>query len=49
MANTPGIETTLSGDRLSGEVEAFLYGTNPWWQGKPMRPLPLKSILSITC
>lgn len=31
---------TLFGIRLSGELEEFLRNTNPWWMGKPMRPLP---------
>jgi predicted AAA+ superfamily ATPase len=34
------LEHALFGVRLAGEVEAFLVDTNPWWQGKPMRPLP---------
>ncbi len=34
------VEDTLFGARLVPELEAFLYDTNPWWQGKPMRPLP---------
>ncbi len=25
---------------LSRELVDFLYDTNPWWRGKPMRPLP---------
>ena len=33
-------EPTLFGVRLPGELEAFLSDTNPWWQSKPMRPLP---------
>lgn len=35
-----GPEPTLFGVRLPGELEAFLWDTNPWWQGKPMRVLP---------
>jgi predicted AAA+ superfamily ATPase len=31
---------TLFGIRLPGELEEFLRNTNPWWMGKPMRPLP---------
>lgn len=34
------VENTLFGVQLRPELEAFLYDTNPWWQGKPMRPLP---------
>lgn len=34
------LEPTLFGDRLPGDLEAFLSGTNPWWNDKPMRPLP---------
>lgn len=33
-------EETLFGIRLSAELEAYLWDTNPWWQGKPLRPLP---------
>ncbi|MBC7226267.1 MAG: ATP-binding protein [Thermoflexales bacterium] len=33
-------ETTLFGVRLPAAVERFLVDTNPWWRGKPMRPLP---------
>lgn len=25
---------------LGANLEAFLYDTNPWWQDKPLRPLP---------
>src|SRR4030042_7111942 len=35
-----GVEHSLFGTRLSGELEYFLFDTNPWWKGKPMRPLP---------
>jgi len=31
---------TLFGVRLTEELASFLEDTNPWWQGKPMRPLP---------
>lgn len=31
---------TIFGIRLPGELEEFLRNTNPWWIGKPMRPLP---------
>lgn len=34
------LESTLFGLRLSEELEAFLWDTNPWWQDKPMRLLP---------
>lgn len=35
------LEQSLFGVVLSvPELEAFLRDTNPWWQGKPMRPLP---------
>jgi len=34
------LEHTLFGVRLVAELEAFLWDTNPWWQGKPMRVLP---------
>lgn len=34
------LEHTLFGIRLSPELEAFLWDTNPWWQDKPMHPLP---------
>ncbi len=33
-------QQTLFGVRLAGELEAFLWDINPWWQGRPMRPLP---------
>ncbi|MBI3327368.1 MAG: ATP-binding protein [Nitrospinae bacterium] len=39
MSNS-GLEHTLFGVQLAPELEAFLADTNPWWQGKPMRPLP---------
>jgi predicted AAA+ superfamily ATPase len=35
-----GLDYSLFGPRLSSELEAFLYDTNPWWRDKPMRPLP---------
>jgi predicted AAA+ superfamily ATPase len=31
---------TLFGIALRGELEGFLYDTNPWWQDKPMPPQP---------
>ena len=31
---------SLFGVRLSQELEDFLRGVNPWWNGKPMRTLP---------
>jgi predicted AAA+ superfamily ATPase len=31
---------TLFGITLPAELEGFLYDINPWWQGKPMPPLP---------
>lgn len=34
------LETTLFGLSLPPAVEQFLVDTNPWWQGKPMPPLP---------
>jgi len=34
------LEHTLFGDKLPPELEDYLWETNPWWQGKPMRPLP---------
>jgi predicted AAA+ superfamily ATPase len=33
-------EETLFGVALPGELEAYLRDTNPWWQQKPLRPLP---------
>lgn len=33
-------EHTLFGIQLPEELEAYLWDTNPWWQQKPMRPLP---------
>ncbi len=33
-------DKTLFGDSLPRELELFLMKTNPWWQGKPMGPLP---------
>ena len=33
-------EEALFGVQLPGDLEAFLRDTNPWWAGKPMRPLP---------
>lgn len=33
-------EVAFFGEQLPAEVEAFLFDTNPWWQGKAMRPLP---------
>lgn len=34
------LDHTLFGTQLPGGLEAFLFDTNPWWQQKPMRPLP---------
>jgi len=34
------LERTPPGTRLPAALEAFLWDINPWWQGKPMRPLP---------
>ncbi|MDZ7343620.1 MAG: AAA family ATPase [candidate division KSB1 bacterium] len=34
------LEPTRFGIRLPEELEAYLWDTNPWWQQKPMRPLP---------
>jgi hypothetical protein len=34
------IKNGLFGPWLSEELEHHLRSTNPWWQGKPMRPLP---------
>jgi predicted AAA+ superfamily ATPase len=31
---------TLFGLRLPHSLEAFIFDVNPWWQGKPTRPLP---------
>ena len=36
----PELANTLFGVQLTGELEAFLRDTNPWWGGKPMRVLP---------
>ncbi len=33
-------ESTLGGISLPAPVEAFLWDTNPWWRGKPARPVP---------
>ncbi len=33
-------ENTLWGISLPALVEAFLWETNPWWRGKPARPVP---------
>ncbi len=38
--NKNKVEDTLFGARLAPDMEYFLYDTNPWWRGKPMRPLP---------
>ena len=39
--NGIGIERASSGLGLPAILEAFLFDTsNPWWQGRPMRPLP---------
>ncbi len=34
------LKSTFFGERLPGDLEAFLLDTNPWWRDKPMRPLP---------
>jgi hypothetical protein len=34
------VEQTLFGIQLPESLEHFLFDTNPWWQDKPMRPLP---------
>ncbi len=34
-------QAVFLGEMLPAEVEAFLVHTNPWWQGKPLRPLPV--------
>lgn len=36
----PTLKDTLSGTELPGEIENYLSDANPWWHGKPMRPLP---------
>lgn len=36
--NSPGRKPSAA--RLSEAVEAFLRDNNPWWEDKPMRPLP---------
>ncbi len=33
-------QDSLFGVRLTGELEYFLSDTNPWWQQKPLPPLP---------
>lgn len=40
MKKKRSYEHTLFGLKLSQELEDFLKETNPWWSGKPMRPLP---------
>lgn len=34
------LKATFFGSRLPEPVEDFLCDTNPWWSGKPTRPLP---------
>ncbi|MBM3238374.1 ATP-binding protein [Candidatus Poribacteria bacterium] len=34
------VEYKLFGIQLPESLEHFLFDTNPWWQDKPMRPLP---------
>lgn len=36
----PELSNTLFGLQLTGELEAFLRNTNPWWGERPMRTLP---------
>jgi predicted AAA+ superfamily ATPase len=38
--NTGSADHPLFGMELRSELEAFLRDTNPWWQDRPMRPLP---------
>ncbi|MFH1862405.1 MAG: AAA family ATPase, partial [bacterium] len=38
--NTDWSKETLFGYQLPGTVEAYIRDTNPWWQDRPMRPLP---------
>lgn len=38
--NTGSADHPLFGMELHSELEAFLRDTNPWWQDRPMRPLP---------
>lgn len=33
-------ELVFFGEQLPADVEAFLLDTNPWWQGRAMRPQP---------
>lgn len=40
MVEGSGRWKPLSAGGLRPELEAFLHDINPWWQGKPMRPLP---------
>ncbi|MBM4275769.1 MAG: ATP-binding protein [Deltaproteobacteria bacterium] len=40
MVGKVELDKTLFGAALPRELESFLVETNPWWQGKPMRPLP---------
>ena len=40
IMNKSKAKETLLGIQLHPEIEAYLYDTNPWWKGKPMRPLP---------
>ncbi|TSA07629.1 MAG: ATP-binding protein [Deltaproteobacteria bacterium] len=40
MGGKVELDKTLFGASLPRELESFLVETNPWWQGKPMRPLP---------
>lgn len=40
MVDKIALDRTLFGVTLPRELEAFLVETNPWWQGRPMRPLP---------
>ena len=38
--STPDLEPSFFGVRLPASLEAFLATTNPWWQARPLRPLP---------
>ncbi len=40
MARRSPSEETPLGIRIPAPLEAFLYDTNPWWRGEPMRRIP---------
>jgi predicted AAA+ superfamily ATPase len=40
IMNRDALDHTTSNIGLSPELEGFLEDTNPWWTGRPMRPLP---------